>query len=103
MEEKGMPTMKIKQINEKWRPRWGWFKPPKWFIFRWAYSIEQIATFLDSESNTEMQASIGFINAMNRNKRTYPADILMKQVSKGSAEQVQIGVVNNFYGEKEEE
>lgn len=34
------PMMKIKQVQTVWTPKWKGFRPPKWFIFRWAYKID---------------------------------------------------------------
>lgn len=28
-------------LHEVWSPRWKWFQPPMWKIFRWAYRIKR--------------------------------------------------------------
>lgn len=28
-------------LHELWIPKWKWFKPPMWKIFRWAYNIKR--------------------------------------------------------------
>lgn len=27
-------------VHEIWDPKWTWFRPPWWWIFRWAYNIK---------------------------------------------------------------
>lgn len=27
-------------MYEKWIPRWSYFTPPKWKIFKWAYHVQ---------------------------------------------------------------
>lgn len=93
--------MVIKQVQEKWIPKWNRFKPPKWFIFRWAYRIDINASVYD-DNKFAAECTIHQFNVKNKNGRTYPSSIVMEQVSHSdNAKQVQIGVVNNYY-EKEE-
>ena len=31
----------VEIIHESWSPKWKWFQPPMWKVFRWAYSIDR--------------------------------------------------------------
>ena len=39
MPEKNSNTLNI--LHEVWSPRFKWFQPPMWPIFRWAYKIKR--------------------------------------------------------------
>lgn len=99
------PVMKIKQVQEVWTPKWKWFNPPKWFIFKWAFKIDINSTICDYESDQVVaECTIQKCNVKNKNGRTYPSKLVMEQIShSNNASQVQIGIVRNFYGEIEEE
>jgi len=95
------PMMKIKQVQTVWTPKWKGFRPPKWFIFRWAYKIDINSTVCDYDTDEVIaECTIHQSGVTNKNGRVYPSSIFMKQVSHGNAEQVQIGVVNNFYNKE---
>lgn len=97
------PVMRVKQIQEKWKPRWKWFRPPHWFIFRWAYQIDINANVYKMDENVEVNVTIQQFGVKNKNGRIYSADVVMKQVSHGPANQVQIGIVNNYINNEEDE
>lgn len=40
-EQKGNKQTGFNLIHERWTPKWKWFRPPRWKIFRWAYYIER--------------------------------------------------------------
>lgn len=65
-----------------YEPRWSKFRPPFRWYTRWAYKITMIS--------------------YNKNGRVYPTSSI-KQVAKGGkgSVQTQIGIVNNYHGEKD--
>lgn len=62
--------MHTKILREDWIPKWKWFKPPKWKIFKWAYNTTGRVTF------TCQLVSI----SPNGNKRFYSLDVLEREL-----------------------